>query len=221
MNTLRKSELFAIRIGRWSIMAKRKNINIKKWIKNTALLFYQIFSADYEGKSFINKILSGGGGNSTLCSTWTHLADNFITHRISENAYNLLINKLDDEDKSKVRLENDTVFISKYIYKKYHTLFFNNAKGAKNRINAGKFFHFDHNPSNKKVLKLLYTRIKSSRKEDGFLEKLTEYVGSVQKLDLITVEEDDIRTSADRKSLLSLKERDNLLNTKFYSLIEE
>lgn len=202
-------------------MVKRKNIDIEKWVKNTSLLFYQIFSVDYDDEAFINKILSGGGGNSTLCSTWMHLVDNFITRRISENAYNLLINKLDDGDKSKVRLENDTVFISKGIYKKYHSWFSNNAKGAENRTNAGKFFHFDHNPSNKKVLELLYTKIKAHKEEEGFFEELTEYVGSVQKLDLITVQEDDIRTSADRKGPLSLEKRDSLLNTKFYSLVEE
>ena len=205
-------------------MSKRKNIDIDKWIKNTALLFYQIFSVGYEAEAFINKLLSGGGGNSTLCATWMQLVKVFIKRRISKPAYHLLLEKVTDEDKNKIRLECDTVFISKKIHAKYLAFFFNNAKGAENRINAGKFFHFDHNPSNKKVLELLCDKIKSHKNEAGFLEKLTEYVKSVQTLDLITVQEDDIRTNADRQSPngpLSSQERDDLLKTTFYSLVEE
>ena len=96
-------------------MSKRKNIDIDIWIKNTALLFYQIFSVDYEDEAFINKLLSGGGGNSTLCATWMQLVSFFIKYRISENAYSLLLEKVADEDKNKIRLENDTVFVSKKI----------------------------------------------------------------------------------------------------------
>lgn len=204
-------------------MTKLKSIDIEKWTRNTALLFYQIFSVDYEQEVFLNKILSGGGGNSTLCSTWMHLNEIFINYRISETAYNLLLEKVSNEDKNKISLENDTVFISKKIYKKYHTLFFHNAKKAENRTIVGKFFHFDHNPSNKKVLELLSNKIKMKKNETGFLEELTEYVKSVQTLDLITVQEDDIRTFADRRSLngpLSAEERDSLLNTKFYTLVQ-
>ena len=192
--------------------------------KNTALLFYQIFSVDYEDEAFINKLLSGGGGNSTLCATWMQLVSVFINHRISKNAYHLLLEKVAEEDKNKIRLEETTVFVSKKIYKNYWPLFSNNAKGAENRTKAGKFFHFDHNPSNKKVLKLLCDKVKLQKCETGFLEELTEYVKSVQTLDLITVQEDDIRTNADRQSPngpLSSQERDNLLNTTFYSLVEE
>ena len=42
-----------------------------EWINDTALLFYQIFSVDYEDVNFNAKLMAGGGGNSTLCSTWT------------------------------------------------------------------------------------------------------------------------------------------------------
>ncbi len=205
-------------------MSKRKSTDINKWIKNTALLFYQIFSADYNDEAFIKKLLSGGGGNSTLCATWMQLVKVFIKRRISKPAYHLLLEKVADEDKNKIRLESDTVFISKKIYTKYPAFFFNNAKGAENRTNAGKFFHFDHNPSNKKVLELLCDKVKSHKNEAGFLDELTEYVKSVQTLDLITVQEDDIRTNADRKSSngpLSSQERDDLLKTTFYSLVEE
>ncbi len=205
-------------------MPRRRNIDAEKWVKNTALLFYQIFSVDYEDEVFIKKLLSGGGGNSTLCATWMQLVQFFVKHRISETAYNLLLEELDDEDLDKIRLEENTVYISKKIYDKYHSMFANNAKGAENRINVGKYFHFDHNPSNKKVLELLCNKIKLHKNEEGFIEELTQYVNSVQTLDLITVEEDDIRTSADRRNPngpLSSDERDELLNTTFYNLIEE
>lgn len=197
----------------------RKNIDVEKWVKNTALLFYQIFSVDYEDKAFIKKLLSGGGGNSTLCATWVHLVEFFIPHRISDKAYNLLKEKFGE----KIRLEENTVYIPKTIRDKNHSMFANNAKGAENRKNAGKYLHFDHNPSNKKVLELLCNKIKSHKNDEGFLEELTEYVNSVQTLDLITVEEDDIRTCADRNfnGPLSSNERDELLHTTFYELVEE
>lgn len=196
----------------------------EKWIKDTALLFYQIFSVDYEDKAFTNKLLAGGGGNSTLCSTWTHLNGPFVTYRISKNAYDLLIQKIDSSDLNKIRLEDNIVYISKKIYKKYHRLFYHNAKGAENRINTGKFFHFDHNPSNKKVLELLNEKIKKHKAEDGFLLELTEYIKTIQTIDLITVYEDDMRTATDLSNPngpLSSSERDQLLNTHFYILKDE
>ena len=205
-------------------MTKKRNIDTEKWVRSTTLLFYQIFSVDYEDEMFIKKLLSGGGGNSTLCATWMQLVQFFIKHRISTSAYNLLLEKLDDEDRNMVRLDNNTVYINKKVYKKYHCMFANNAKGADNRKSVGKFFHFDHNPSNKKVLKLLCDKIKLHKDEEGFFEELTRYVNSVQTLDLITVEEDDIRTFSDRRNIngpLSSDERDRLLNTIFYNLIEE
>lgn len=205
-------------------MKEKGTIDANKWVKNTALLFYQIFSVDYTDKVFIKKLLSGGGGNSTLCATWMQLVQFFINHRISYNAYTLLLEKLEDGDKKYVRLENKIVYINKKLYRKYHYLFANNAKGAQNRISAGKYFHFDHNPSNKKVLELLNDKIKSHKDEVGFFEELTRYISSVQTLDLITVEEDDIRTNADRNSIngpLPSNERDALLNTIFFKMIEE
>lgn len=205
-------------------MAKKVDVDIEKWIKNTSLLFYQIFSVDYDNEEFIRKLLCGGGGNSTLCSTWTHLDDYFIKYRISEKAYKLLIEKVEEEDRDKIRLENNVVYISKKIDKKYHSMFYNNAKGAANRIKVGKFFHYDHNPSNKKVLELLSNKIRENKNNEGFFEELTEYVKTIQKIDLITVQEDDIRTLADKRSKpvpLSAEERDSLLNTRFYDLVKE
>lgn len=195
--------------------------NNEKWIKDTALLFYQIFSVDYKDTKFLDKLLSGGGGNSTLCSTWTHLNRYFVTYRISENAYKILLEKISEEDKDKIKFDSDVVYISPKITKKYYRMFYNNAKGAKNRVAAGKYFHFDHNPSNKKVLELLNSKIKKNKDKEGFLEELTEYIKTVQTIDLITVQEDEKRTSTDLSNPtgpFSSDERDKLLNTKFYSL---
>lgn len=203
----------------------RIEIDKEKWIKNTALLFYQIFSVDYEDEAFINKLLSGGGGNSTLCSTWNHLNEYFIKYRITENAYNLLLEKISEEHKNMIILRGDTVYISKKLRDKkhYHGLFENNAKGAENRANAGKFFHFDHNPSNKKVLMILNEKIKEHRYDEEFVAELTDYIKTVQTIDLVTIYEDDTRTLQDLQNPdgpLSAEERDNLLETHFYNLVQ-
>lgn len=194
----------------------------EKWINDTARLFFQIFSVDYE-EIFIRKLLSGGGGNSTLCATWMHLNNYFVGYRISKKAYELLLKKVQPEDKNKIKFDNNTVYVSRKIYKKYSKMFYNNAKGSENRTEAGKVFHFDHNPSNKKVLELLNSKIKRQKNEEGLLQELVEYIKKIQTVDLITVEEDDIRTQADRKNengpLLG-EERDELLKTEFYVLEE-
>lgn len=203
-------------------MSNKNKINIDKWIENTALLFYQIFSVDYKDEAFMSKLLSGGGGNSTLCSTWMHLNDCFVPRRISKSAYELLLSKLDENYKDKIYLKENTVYIKKIIFIKYSSWFANNAKGEENRIKAGKFFHFDHNPSNKKVLELLNNKIKLHKNDSDFIKDLTTYVKQIQTLDLITVHEDDIRTSEDKKSKtgpLTSSERDALLNTQFYYLV--
>ncbi len=171
-------------------------------VRDTALIFYQIFSVDYEEDKFLDKLLKGGGGNSTLCSTWTQLSDRFIKYRISKNAYSLLMSLIDDSDKKLVIEKDNCVTIpEKLIYKKYYSLFFNNAKGAVNRKNNGKYFHFDHNPSNKKVFILLKNEISKNKDVDKeeFLRRLSDYIKQIQIVDLITVEEDDIRTLADLK----------------------
>ena len=208
-------------------MGKKIVIDKEKWMQNTACLFSQVFSVDYKDEVFLNKILSGGGGNSTLCSTWMHLVEYFIPYRISKTAFISLKEKLADEDKCALRLDeaSKTVFMSKYICKKYHSMFHNNKKGAKDRNEVGKYFHYDHNPSNKKVLSLLFNKVNSEKDNKDFLKDFTDYVKNVQTLDLITIDEDDIRTGAERKNKkggpLSASERDNLLRTEFYKLVIE
>lgn len=193
-----------------------------EWINDTALLFYQIFSVDYGDVNFNAKLMAGGGGNSTLCSTWTQLSDDFLNYRISKKAYKLLLNLISEEDKkSIIKTEKDITIPKKIIYDKYRGLFFNNAKGVVNRKNSGKYFHFDHNPSNKKVLSLLKSKVKEKKDNPDFLNELTDYVKNVQTVDLITVEEDEIRTNADLKlkdNKMDALERDILINTEFYNL---
>lgn len=89
-----------------------------------------------------------------------------------------------------------------------------------NRKNSGKYFHFDHN-LNKKVLSLLKSKVKEKKDNPDFLNELTDYVKNVQTVDFITVEEDEIRTSADLKlkdNKMDALERDKLINTEFYNL---
>lgn len=197
-----------------------KDVN-EKWIKDVALFFYQIFSVEYENEKFIKRLLMGGGGNSTLCSTWTHLTDDFIKYRISEKAYVLLLEKIEDDDKKYIIKKGNTISISKFIIeKKYHSMFFNNAKGAENRKSKLKYFHFDHNPSNRKVLLKLKKKIEEHNSSDEYLTELSQYIKIIQTVDLITVDEDDIRTYADQnsKEKLDAYERDLLTNSKFYNL---
>lgn len=192
------------------------------WIKDTALIFYQIFSVDYADVKFEDKLLRGGGGNSTLCSTWVQLSDGFVKHRISEKAYNLLIAMIKGEDGKLIYKNGNTVNIPYYfIYKKYKYLFSSNAKGAEKRKKVGQYFHQDHNPSNQKVLTLLKAKIKEIRNNKNYLNELSIYIKNIQTVDLITVEEDDIRTEADRKlsNKLEAIERDRLISAKFYDLI--
>jgi len=189
----------------------------QKWIEDTALFYFRIFSGNY-GEDFLNKLLKGGGGNSTLCASWYQLSPVFVPQRVSSQAVCRLKEKAFDI----VEHEN-TIRLRKTDLKDNHTMFYKNAKGAENRIREGKFFHFDHNPSNKKILSLLNDRIKeftnSNVSEQEILVDLSEYLKTIQTVDLITVEQDEIRTSADREdSPLTNLERDTLLNDNWYWL---
>ena len=192
-----------------------------EWIDATALLFYQIFSVDYKDEKFENKLLQGGGGNSTLCSTWVQLSDCFIGYRISKGAYELLISLIKRPDRDLITKEENSVIVSKIILKKYNYLFSSNAKGAENRKKNGQYFHFDHNPSNKKVLMLLKNKIKDNKDKEGFLKSLSSYIKKIQTVDLIMVEEDDLRTQADLKlqDKLDSSKRDEMIGSEFYDLI--
>lgn len=188
-----------------------------KWIEDTALFYFRIFSAEY-GDLFLDKLLKGGGGNSTLCASWYQLSPVFVPERISATAYNLLIEKGFHVEKNK-----DVVTIKNAELKSNHGMFYNNAKGSKKRIIAGKFFHFDHNPSNKKILSLLNEKVRSYMEslisESEILNNLAEYIKTIQTVDLITVEQDELRTNADCKANpLSSDERDDIINDVWYIL---
>lgn len=191
----------------------------QSWINDTALFYFQIFSRNY-GEKFLKKLLKGGGGNSTLCASWYQLSPVFVSQRVSDTALKLLIEKsisiTKDPDKR-------TVVIKKSEIDKHRGMFYNNAKGADNRKSAGKFFHFDHNPSNKKILSLLNDQIRefldSKITEDAILEQLGNYLESIQSVDLITVEQDQIRTSADLQDApLTKEERDKILHDEWWTL---
>ena len=191
--------------------------NNQKWIEDTALFYFRIFSGNY-GEDFLNKLLKGGGGNSTLCASWYQLSPVFVPQRISGTALNSLREKSFD-----IIEEDNTIRIKKSQIQENHIMFYNNAKGAQKRIIAGKYFHFDHNPSNKKILSLLNERIKgfmeSQVSEQDILLDLSEYLKTIQTVDLITVEQDEIRTSADRDDLpLTNAQRDALINDTWYTL---
>lgn len=192
-------------------------VNKQKWIEDTALFYFRIFSGEY-CDDFLNKLLKGGGGNSTLCASWYQLSPIFVPNRVSNTALKLL-----REKGFNLIIEESTVKISSKQINDNHGMFYNNAKGASNRINKGKLFHFDHNPSNKKILSLLNKKVKeymlSKISEVEILQELAEYLKTIQTVDLITVEQDDIRTSTDRAGVpLTNEERDALLNDSWFSL---
>lgn len=199
----------------------KKEVN-EKWIRDTALIFYQIFSVDYEDEMFENKLLQGGGGNSTLCSTWTQLSDSFTKYRISKKAYNLLINIINADDRNLImKTDNCVTISSKIIKKKYPYLFSSNQKGSKNRKKNGQYFHFDHNPPNKTILELLKNEVRKNIDKEDVLERLTDYIKQIQTVDLITVEEDEIRTNTDKKLKdyrMTALERDEIIDAEFYDL---
>jgi hypothetical protein len=191
--------------------------NTQRWIEDTALFYFRIFSGNY-GEDFLNKLLKGGGGNSALCASWYQLSPVFVPQRVSGKALDLL-----KEKGFNIVQNGNLVKLKKSDIKVKHNLFYNNAKGAQNRIIVGKLFHFDHNPSNKKILSLLNKRIKdymdSQVSEQELLYDLSEYLKTIQTVDLITVNQDDIRTNADREDRsLTNYERDNLLNDTWYEL---
>ena len=193
----------------------------EKWINDTALLFYQIFSTEYECDDFCHTLTLGGGGNSPLCATWEKFSNSFVIRRISKNAYNLLMSKLSEDEKKQIIKDKNKVTIPKRIIEKDRKSWFkNNAKSLEKRRENDKFFHFDHNPSNKKVLVILKKLIKENKDNPDYVKKLAVKLKKIQYLDLITVEEDEKRTSEDRKlkDKLSSYERDKLIGGEFYYL---
>lgn len=198
---------------------KKKKLNPEEWIKNAAIFYYQIFSSSYD-ELFLAELLKGGGGNSTLCGSWMKLSSKFVKYRISKTALNDL--KIKGVQYS---LNNDIVEISKKDIKKNKSMFSNDSKSTEKRELSGKFFHFDHNPSNKHILTLLNSKVKElsivSLSQEEKIELLSDYISKIQTVDLITIKQDDMITKADRlnKNALSKDVRDKLLKDTWYNLV--
>ena len=68
---------------------------------------------------------------------------------------------------------------------------------------------------------LLKNKIKDNKDKEGFLKSLSSYIKKIQTVDLIMVEEDDLRTQADLKlqDKLDSSKRDEMIGSEFYDLI--
>lgn len=166
-------------------------------LHNLAQLLFAVFSIEYE-EEFKKLLLGGGGGNSMFINTWMKPSAHFVKMRISSQAKKVLT-------KERYQLVDLGNKVPKSLLK-------NNAKGAENRRKEGKLLHIDHNPGNVKVLELIYEKIQLLKNEKGTesdkIEKLKSFLKNIQYLDIITVEQDDIRTKKDPK--YSKKEKDRM-----------
>jgi hypothetical protein len=192
------------------------NMSRDVWIRNTAVFYFQIFNAKYDDL-FLMELLKGGGGNSTLCGSWMKLSTRFVRSRISGSALIELGNK-----NIPFTIEEDRVGILKKTLDRNWAMFSSNSKGSIQRELSGKFFHFDHNPSNKHILSLINNKVKElslvSLTQKAKIELLSDFISDIQTVDLITVKQDDERTNADRSVALSKDVRDKLLDDKWYYL---
>lgn len=178
-------------------------------LDSTAKLLYNVFSDSYSD-AFEKKLMSGGGGNSMFVNAWGKPSATFIKRRIS--------------GKAKKRLEEHGYTIDTCPPNFYQ----NNAKTIEKRRSAGKQLHWDHNPGNVKVLQLIRDRVRSYADKKMTPEEkiadLKEYLVGVQTLDLVTIEQDHIRTYRDEilgkkeKDMLTADERDALLKDTWEAL---
>lgn len=179
-------------------------------LHNLAELLFAVFSIKYDNE-FKKLLLSGGGGNSMFINVWIKPSAHFVKMRISSQAKKIL-------EKKGYTLDNLGENVPKSLIK-------NNAKGAANRIKKGKRLHIDHNPGNVLVLELICDKVQKLKHAKGTksekIKKLESFLEDIQYLDIITVEQDDIRTLADdnyskkEKDKMTLRQRDKLLADKF------
>lgn len=176
-------------------------------LDGTARFMFNVFnvkSGNYN-KNFEELLLQGGGGNSMFVNCWAKPSYYFIKKRISGEA-----------KKTITKLGYTSIYDVPDSYK------CNNAKGAKNRKDAGKLLHLDHSPGNVKVLHLIRDKCREFDPEvetyDSIISKIKEYLETIQTLDWITVEQDDVRTYKDKnytkkeKDMMDHDERDKILN---------
>lgn len=172
-------------------------------LESTAKFFYNVFKEKYD-EIFEKMLTSGGGGNSMFVNAWVKPSAYFIRKRISGEALKRIAEK------------GHTLETIPHVFIRH------NAKGQVNRRLAGKELHEDHNPGNVKVLSMIKDKVRSyaysSMTYDQKIKDLMEYMSGIQTLDIITIEQDDIRTYKDtsmnksHKNTLGAKERDLLLN---------
>jgi len=99
---------------------------------------------------------------------------------------------------------------------KRSALFSSNQKSVEKRKKLGQLLHRDHNPSNNYVLRKIRDEVRSYNNltvEEG-ISKLKEFIKTIQTIDIITVEQDEIRN---KHNDISAKERDGLINDTFES----
>ena len=179
----------------------------KDMLDGTARFMYNVFNKDSGNynQAFEELLLSGGGGNSMFVNCWAKPSGSVVKTRLSTKA------------KEKIAELGYAT-----IYEVPHENKHNNAKGAANRIEAKKYFHLDHNPGNVKVLELIREKCRSfdtdPEKYEENITELKNFLLTVQTLDWITVEQDDVRTYGDdshskkEKDKMDHQQRDDLLN---------
>ena len=179
----------------------------EKILDSTARFMFNVFNVKSGNycKEFDDLLMSGGGGNSMFVNCWSKPSYHFVKKRLSGEARRVLT-------------ENNYSSLDEAP----HSFKCNNAKGAANRIAKGKRLHLDHNPGNVKVLELIREKCRQydpdKQSYESIISELKDYFKSIQTLDWITVEQDDVRTYADsthtkaEKDKMTHDERDELLN---------
>ena len=186
--------------------AKQKK-EIKKnpndWIKSAALFFWQVFHVEYPSPVFKQELLAGGCGCSMFGQSWVFASKPFVKTRIS--------------GKARVTLEKDGYLLDNIP----HGYISTNKKGSDNRKAVGQKLHRDHSPGNREVVRLIRNKVKSYGSTSIFADNekdLCDFIKNVQTLDIITVEQDDLRTCVDdkytkeEKCKFNHQQRDDLLN---------
>lgn len=184
-------------------------------LDSTARFMFNVFnikSGTYS-EDFEKLLLAGGGGNSMFVNCWTKPSSYFTKIRISGEAKKVLkkhnYNSIGEAPKS---------------FK------FNNAKTAANRMKKGKYLHLDHNPGNVKVLMLIKEKCREFNPDsskfnlEATMNEIKAYLLTIQSLDWITVQQDDVRTYGDEshtkreKAIMNKQARDQLLNDSWEDL---
>ncbi len=179
----------------------------EKMLDSNARFMFNVFNTKSGNycEEFDNLLMRGGGGNSMFVNCWSKPSYYFVKKRISGEAKR----KLEENNYPTI---NDAP----------HSFKCNNAKGAQNRIAKGKHLHLDHNPGNVKVLELIREKCRSydldTTDYETIISEIKVFLSSIQTLDWITVEQDDVRTYGDNRYSKSEKDkmthdqRDELLN---------